>query len=49
MLEQQSNEQPTDTAIAIEVGVDGLKPNMRQPDANQRRQPTWNGGSTALH
>src|ERR1700733_13312884 len=41
MLEQQRNEQPTDTAIAVEVGVDGLKLNMRQPDTNQRRQPTF--------
>src|SRR5450631_3770320 len=41
MLEQQGNEQPTDTAIAVEVRMDGLKLNMRQPDANQRRQPTF--------
>ena len=41
MLEQQRDEQPTDTAIAIEVGMDGLKLNMRQPDANQRRQPAF--------
>src|SRR5882724_5955955 len=41
MLEQKCNEQPTDTAIAIEVGMDGLELNMRQPNTNQRRQPVF--------
>ena len=41
LLGVQRNEQPTDTAIAVEVRVDGLKLNMRQPDTHERRQPTF--------
>jgi len=37
MLEQQCNEQPTDAAITIEVGMDGLELNVRQPNTHQRR------------
>src|SRR5271154_2024054 len=38
MLEQQCDEQPTDTTIPVEVGMDGLELNMCQPNANERRQ-----------
>src|ERR1700690_829514 len=38
MLEQQCDEQPTDTAVPVEVGMDGLELNMCQPNANERRQ-----------
>src|ERR1700677_5405800 len=38
MLEQQCDEQPTNTAVPVEVGMDGLELNMCQPNANEGRQ-----------
>src|ERR1700675_4898332 len=41
MLEQQCNKESADAAIAVKVGMDGFELNMRQPNANQWRQPVF--------
>ena len=38
MLHQQGDEQPPDTTVAVEEGVNGLELDMRQAGADERRE-----------
>jgi hypothetical protein len=43
MLQQRGNQQPSDAAVAIQEGVDGLELGVDQCDPHQRRQVGWRG------
>ena len=38
MDEQESDQEPPDTTVTVEEGVDGLEPRMREAHVNERRK-----------